>query len=159
MTSTSAAEPAKRLRAAGLKVTKGRLAALDALGQFSHSSAEQLHGHLAAAGVPLTPQAVYLMLQVLTEHGVLRRIEPAGSAARYELRVGDNHHHLVCERCSRIVDVDCDSDVVPCLLPSAGHGFTVREAEVTFWGVCPDCARLSRVAVAAQHEPSGEGAR
>lgn len=152
MTSAPAAA-AERLRAAGLKVTKGRLAALETLERHSHSTAEQLHSQLAGGGVPLTLQAVYLLLQVLTEHGVLRRIEPAGSAARYELRVGDNHHHLVCEQCSRIVDVDCDSDVVPCLLPSASHGFTVRVAEVTFWGVCPDCA-----ARAAQPAPRSEGA-
>jgi Fur family ferric uptake transcriptional regulator len=132
--------PDLRLRAAGLKVTRGRVAALEALRGEPHVTAERLHARLADAGVPMTLQAVYLALQVLTDHGVVRRIEPAGSPARYEVRVGDNHHHLVCERCSRIVDVDCDSDVVPCLLPAHTHGFRVREAEVTFWGVCPECA-------------------
>ncbi|MBW4042658.1 MAG: transcriptional repressor [Acidobacteria bacterium] len=133
-------DPTALLRAAGLKVTRGRVAALVALGEHSHSSAEQLHTHIAAGGVPMTLQAVYLSLQVLTEHGVLRRIEPAGSAARYELRVGDNHHHLVCTGCSRVVDVDCMVGEAPCLLPADAHGFSVQETELTFWGVCPDCA-------------------
>jgi Fur family ferric uptake transcriptional regulator len=133
--------PAERLRAAGLKVTKGRLAALAALGEHSHSTAEQLHARVAAEGVPMTLQAVYLSLQVLTDHGVLRRIEPAGSAARYEVRVGDNHHHLVCTRCSRVVDVDCATQEAPCLLPADTHGFSVATAEITFWGVCPDCVK------------------
>jgi Fur family ferric uptake transcriptional regulator len=131
------------LRGAGLKVTKGRLAALAALGEHSHSTAEQLHGRIAAAGVPMTLQAVYLSLQVLTDHGVLRRIEPAGSAARYEVRVGDNHHHLVCTRCSRVVDVDCVTEEAPCLLPADTHGFSVATAEITFWGLCPACAASS----------------
>jgi Fe2+ or Zn2+ uptake regulation protein len=133
-------EPAERLRAAGLKVTKGRVAALAALGEHSHATAEQLHGRIAAEGVSMTLQAVYLSLQVLTDHGVLRRIEPAGSAARYEVRVGDNHHHLVCTRCSRVVDVDCATEEAPCLRPADTHGFSVATAEITFWGVCPSCA-------------------
>jgi Fur family ferric uptake transcriptional regulator len=132
-------EPAERLRAAGLKVTKGRVAALAALEEHSHATAEQLHARIASSGVPLTLQAVYLSLQVLTDHGVLRRIEPAGSAARYEVRVGDNHHHLVCTRCSRVVDVDCVTGEAPCLRPADTHGFSVTTAEITFWGVCPDC--------------------
>lgn len=133
-------EPAARLRAAGLKITKGRVAAVTALEAYSHSTAEQLHRRLRADGVPMTLQAVYLALQVLTDHGVLRRIEPAGSPARYEVRVGDNHHHLVCTRCDRVVDVDCAIGRAPCLLPVDAHGFSVTTAEITFWGVCPDCA-------------------
>ncbi|HEY8308220.1 MAG TPA: Fur family transcriptional regulator, partial [Lapillicoccus sp.] len=129
-----------RLRAVGLKVTKGRVAALEALQEHSHSSAEELRRLLASEGVRMTLQAVYLSLQVLTDHGLLRRIEPAGSAARYEPRVGDNHHHLVCTRCSRIVDVDCATEQAPCLRPADTHGFSVATAEITFWGVCPDCA-------------------
>src|SRR3954468_23498260 len=135
--------PAERLRAAGLKVTKGRTAALEALAAHSHATAEQLHRHVTAAGVPMTLQAVYLSLQVLTDHGVLRRIEPAGSPARYELRVGDNHHHLVCTRCARVVDVDCVPGEAPCLLPTDAHGFSVTQAEITFWGLCPGCAARS----------------
>jgi len=132
--------PAERLRAAGLKVTKGRVAAIASLEEHSHSTAEQLHGRLADGGVPITLQAVYLSLQVLTDHGLLRRIEPAGSAARYELRVGDNHHHLVCTSCARVVDVDCADESAPCLVPADTHGFSVAQAEITFWGVCPTCA-------------------
>ncbi|GAA4734427.1 fur family transcriptional regulator FurA3 [Amnibacterium soli] len=133
-------QPAERLRAAGLKVTRGRTAALEALAVQPHATAEQLRAGVAASGVPMTLQAVYLALQVLTDHGVLRRIEPAGSAARYELRVGDNHHHLVCTACARVVDVDCVSEEAPCLLPGDTHGFSVAQAEVTFWGLCPGCA-------------------
>jgi Fe2+ or Zn2+ uptake regulation protein len=133
--------PAERLRAAGLKVTKGRVAALAVLEEHSHSTAEQLHGRLTDDGVPMTLQAVYLSLQVLTDHGLLRRIEPAGSASRYELRVGDNHHHLVCTSCARVVDVDCADESAPCLRPADTHGFSVAEAEITFWGVCPACAQ------------------
>ena len=133
-------QPAERLRAAGLKVTRGRTAALEALRIESHATAEQLHRRITAAGVPLTPQAVYLALQVLTDHGVLRRIEPAGSPARYELRVGDNHHHLVCTRCGRVADVDCLTGEAPCLHLPDTHGFSVTSAEITFWGLCPGCA-------------------
>jgi Fe2+ or Zn2+ uptake regulation protein len=140
MTDLRTAAPEALLRAAGLKVTKGRVAALTALEEHSHSTAEQLHGRIAANGVPITLQGVYLALQVLTDHGVLRRIQPAGSPARYELRVGDNHHHLVCTRCARVVDVDCEVGEAPCLVPADRHGFSVREAEITFWGVCPECA-------------------
>src|SRR5213080_2852079 len=122
MTSEPLLEPAERLRAAGLKVTKGRTAALEALAAHSHATAEQLHRHVSEAGVEMTLQAVYLSLQVLTDHGVLRRIEPAGSAARYELRVGDNHHHLVCTGCARVVDVDCETGEAPCLVPVDTHG-------------------------------------
>jgi Fe2+ or Zn2+ uptake regulation protein len=136
-------EPAERLRAAGLKVTKGRSAALQALDAEPHATAEQLHRRVADAGVPMTLQAVYLSLQVLTDHGVLRRIEPAGSPARYEVRVGDNHHHLVCTSCDRVVDVDCVVGEAPCLTPGETHGFSVTTAEVTFWGVCPECAALT----------------
>lgn len=140
MTDARLLAPEARLRAAGLKVTKGRTAALAALAQHSHSTAEQLHAHLAATDAAMTLQAVYLSLQVLTDRGVLRRIEPAGSPARYEVRVGDNHHHLVCTRCARVVDVDCETGEAPCLLPAQADGFSVHEAEITFWGVCPDCA-------------------
>ena len=140
MTDASAA----LLRTAGLKVTKGRTAALAALEEHSHSTAEQLHAHIAARGVPMTLQAVYLSLQVLTDARLLRRIEPAGSAARYEVRVGDNHHHLVCTRCARVVDVDCATEEAPCLRPADTHGFSVATAEITFWGVCPACAAEAR---------------
>lgn len=146
-------EPSQRLRAAGLKVTKGRVAALEVLETNSHSTADQLHDRIGERGVPMTLAAVYLSLQVLTDRGVVRRIEPAGGPARYELRVGDNHHHLVCTRCSAVVDVDCATGEAPCLRPAETHGFSVATAEITFWGVCPDCA-----ARAAEQPPREEGA-
>lgn len=132
--------PAARLRAAGLKVTRGRTAALAALDAEPHATAEALQRRIVGSGVPMTLQAVYLALQVLTEAGLLRRIEPAGSAARYEPRVGDDHHHLVCSSCSRVVDVDCAPGAAPCSEPADTHGFSVVRTEITYWGVCPDCA-------------------
>jgi Fe2+ or Zn2+ uptake regulation protein len=132
--------PAERLRSAGLRVTAGRVAALAALTEHSHATTEQLHRRIAESGTTMTLQAVYLALQVLTDARLLRRIEPAGSPARYEVRVGDNHHHLVCVRCDRIVDIDCVVGEAPCLLPGQDHGFSVQQAEITFWGVCPGCA-------------------
>ena len=88
----------------------------------------------------ISRQAVYDALATLTERGVLRRIQPAGSSARYEDRVGDNHHHLICRACNRMVDVDCAVGEMPCLTPSDDAGFAIDEAEVTFWGLCPSCA-------------------
>ena len=145
--------PETTLRAAGLKVTKGRAAALAVLQQHPHSTADQLHERLSLVGAAMTLQAVYLSLQVLTDRGVLRRIEPAGGPARYEVRVDDDHHHLVCTACSAVVDVDCASGEAPCLHPVETHGFSVATAEITFWGVCPDCA-----ARAAARPPREEGA-
>ncbi|HEX5740482.1 MAG TPA: transcriptional repressor, partial [Pilimelia sp.] len=89
--------------------------------------------------VPISKQAVYDVLSALEQAGLVRRIEPAGSPARYETRVRDNHHHLVCRRCDAVVDVDCAVGAAPCLTPSAAAGFVVDEAEVVFWGVCPAC--------------------
>ena len=86
-----------------------------------------------------SPQAVYLVLNDLTRAGLIRKFEPAGSAALYERRIGDNHHHLICESCGKVQDVDCAVGAAPCLTPSGGEGFRVREAEVTFWGLCSEC--------------------
>ena len=132
-----------RLRAAGLRVTTPRVTVLDVL--------EDAHGdtHLAAADVvdrvrvrvgTVSTQAVYDVLDALTRAGLARRIEPAGHPARFEARVGDNHHHLVCRRCGSTTDVDCVVGAAPCLTPSDAAGFVVDEAEVTFWGLCPACA-------------------
>ena len=130
------------LRAAGLRVTQPRLAVLDAVHAHPHLDTEAL---IAAARTRLdavSHQAVYDVLRVLTETGLLRRIQPQGSVARYEARVGDNHHHLVCRSCGVIVDVDCATGEAPCLTPSADAppGFVVDEAEVVFWGRCSSCA-------------------
>lgn len=129
----------EELRAAELRVTSGRLAVLGALESAPHSTADKVF-ELISTGLPGTsPQAVYTMLGDLTRAGLIRRFEPAGSAALYERRTGDNHHHLVCESCGAVKDVDCAVGRAPCLTPVDGAGFLVREAEVTYWGVCPAC--------------------
>jgi Fur family transcriptional regulator, stress-responsive regulator len=134
---------ADRLRSRGLRVTSPRRVLLGVLDEARHD-----HQHLTAAQLAerarvelgaLSLQAVYDVLQVLVESGLARRIEPAGHAALYEGRVGDNHHHLACRACGRIVDVDCAVGPAPCLTPSSVDGFAVDEAEVVFWGLCADC--------------------
>ncbi|MBV9594166.1 MAG: transcriptional repressor [Actinobacteria bacterium] len=128
------------LRAAGLRVTQPRLAVLAAVRDHSHADTETIIA-LARAGLPdVSHQTVYDGLRVLTDAGLVRKIQPAGSVARYEGRVGDNHHHLVCRECGMIVDVDCATGETPCLSAADEHGFTVEEAEVVYWGRCPDCA-------------------
>lgn len=129
----------ERLRAAGLRVTGPRLAVLDALEGLPHAPADVVFARVAL-GLPGTSlQAVYGVLAALTGAGLVRRIEPAGSAALYELRTGDNHHHVVCSVCGSVADVDCVVGHAPCLTPSNDSGFTVQTAEVTFWGLCPAC--------------------
>lgn len=130
---------ARELRDAGLRVTGGRLALLEALETMPHSDAESLLGTLKAANPRLSVQSVHNMLHDLSDAGLLRRIEPAGSSSRYERRTGDNHHHLVCTSCGAIVDVDCVHGQAPCLTPSDAAGYTVMSAEVTFWGLCTSC--------------------
>ena len=127
------------LRTAGLRVTAGRVALLSALESAPHSDAVALHRRLVAADATTSIQSVHNVLSDLTAAGLLRRIEPANSAARYELRVGDNHHHIVCTSCGAVADVDCVVGHAPCLTPSATAGFAVSTAEVTFWGVCAAC--------------------
>lgn len=134
MTSTAETE----LRAAGLRVTTGRIALLEALDRLPHSDAAGLHRLLAHDGTSL--QSVHNILGDLTDVGIIRRIEPAGSPARYERRAHDNHHHIVCTGCGAIADVDCVAGAAPCLHPANAAGFTVTTAEVTFWGLCPACA-------------------
>jgi Fe2+ or Zn2+ uptake regulation protein len=131
------------LRAAGMRVTAPRVAVLSELRAGQHLTADQ-----AALGVrdrvgPISTQAVYDVLGALTRAGLLRRIEPAGSATRYETRVGDNHHHVVCRGCGAIADVDCIVGEPPCLSPPDAGGFVVDEAEITFWGMCPACQALA----------------
>lgn len=128
-----------QLRAAGLRVTSGRLAVLEQLELSPHSNAESLHRALSAADVATSVQSVHNVLADLTAAGLVRRIEPAGSAALYERRVADNHHHLVCSSCGAIADVDCVTGHAPCLIPSNTAGYAVASAEITFWGVCPAC--------------------
>jgi Fe2+ or Zn2+ uptake regulation protein len=128
------------LRKAGLRVTAPRLAVLTAvLGEGQHRDAETIAGVARKRLGTLSTQAVYDNLHILEEAGLLRRIQPSGHPARYEARVGDNHHHIVCRQCGRTADVDCAVGSAPCLEPSAAHGFVVQEAEVIFWGLCPQC--------------------
>ena len=135
----TAGDPTGALRAAGLRVTGPRVAVYQALHGRPHTQADALLAPARARAGALSRQAVYDVLAVLVDAGLVRRIEPAGSAARYELRVGDNHHHLVCRRCGTTVDVDCTVGVAACLEPSDAAGFAVDEAEVVFWGLCPTC--------------------
>lgn len=127
------------LRAAHLRVTRPRLAVLDAVAAYPHSDTDTLIQAVRTTAGTVSHQAVYDVLRVLVDAGLVRRIEPPGSPARYEMRVGDNHHHLVCRRCGVIVDVDCAVGYRPCLTASDNHGFAIDEAEVVYWGVCPDC--------------------
>jgi Fur family transcriptional regulator, stress-responsive regulator len=127
------------LRDAGLRVTSGRLALLAALEERPHSDAETLHGMLVAQAVPTSIQSVHNMLAALAASGLLRRIERAGSSARFDLRASDNHHHLICTSCGDMVDVDCVSGSAPCLHPADAAGFTIEAADVTFWGLCASC--------------------
>lgn len=129
-----------QLRAVSLRVTRPRLAVLAALRDHPHVDTETVIA-LARAEQPIVShQTVYDVLQALTDAGLVRRIQPAGTIARYESRVGDNHHHVVCRSCGVIADVDCAVGHAPCLTASDDHGFVVDEAEVVYWGACPDCA-------------------
>jgi Fur family transcriptional regulator, stress-responsive regulator len=128
------------LRRHGLQVTAQRLAVLRAVSDGPHGTAEDICNAVRAEIGAISRQAVYDALAVLTDKGVLRRIQPAGSPARYEDRVGGNHHHLICRSCSRMVDVDCAVGDTPCLTAADDSGYDVDEAEVIYWGRCPDCA-------------------
>jgi Fur family transcriptional regulator, stress-responsive regulator len=131
------------LRAHGLRVTRPRLAVLDVLGQGGHLEVEEITRQVRLRLDSVSIQAVYDVLGALARAGLARRIEPAGSAARYEARTGDNHHHIVCRGCGSVTDVDCAIGSAPCLDPAQTHGFAVDEAEVTYWGLCPSCQRLA----------------
>jgi Fur family ferric uptake transcriptional regulator len=128
------------LREARLRVTRPRLAVLAAVQDHPDADTEHLIGVARADLGELSHQAVYDVLQVLTTAGLVRRIQPAGSVARYESRVADNHHHVVCRSCGTIADVDCAVGHTPCLTASDDNGFTIDEAEVVYWGLCADCA-------------------
>ncbi|MQY31523.1 Fur family transcriptional regulator [Nocardia aurantia] len=132
-------DPRERLRAVGLRVTAPRVAVLDAVVTQPHSDADQVAARVREALGTVSTQAIYDVLHACVNAGLLRRIEPAGSAALYEARIGDNHHHLVCRSCGTVADVDCAVGHAPCLDPSDAHGFAVDEAEVVYWGLCPNC--------------------
>ncbi len=131
------------LRDADLRVTRPRVAVLTAVYVHPHADTDSLITEVRTALGEVSHQAVYDILRALTVAGLLRRIEPAGSVARYESRVGDNHHHVVCRSCGALEDVDCTVGFAPCLTASDHHGFTIDEADVIYWGICPDCSTTS----------------
>ena len=131
------------LREAALRVTRPRLAVLSAVHANPHADTDSIIGAVRADLGEVSHQAVYDVLRALTAAGLVRRIQPAGSLARYESRVGDNHHHVVCRSCGAIADVDCAVGAAPCLTAENDHGFAIDEAEVIYWGTCPDCATTS----------------
>ncbi len=134
-----------RLRVRGLRVTSPRLAVLAVLEELSgHPDAESIGAAARRRLGAVSNQAVYDILAAFTEHGLVRRIQPAGGAARFEARVGDNHHHLVCRICGRMVDIDCAAGKPLCVQPSDTTGFEIDEAEITFWGRCPDCQHTTK---------------
>ena len=128
-----------QLRAVSLRVTRPRLAVLSALRDHPHADTDGVLALVRADHPTVSHQAVYDVLRALTDTGLVRRIQPAGATARYELRVRDNHHHAVCRTCGAIADVDCAAGLAPCLTASDDHGFVIDEAEVVYWGTCPEC--------------------
>ncbi len=139
MTTPASTAPADLLRSHGLQVTAQRLAVLGAVVNSPHGTAEDVAEVVRAEIGTISRQAVYDALGVLADNGLIRRIQPAGSAARFEDRVGDNHHHLICRECGTVVDVDCAVGDRPCLTAATDAGFEVDEAEVIYWGRCPSC--------------------
>lgn len=127
------------LREAGLRVTRPRVAVLEAVRDNPHADSATLAETVHDALPSVSRQAIFDCLNTFTETGLVRRIRPSGSPARYELRRGDNHHHLVCRSCGTVVDVECAVGAAPCLEASDDHGFAIDEAEVIYWGFCPDC--------------------
>jgi Fur family ferric uptake transcriptional regulator len=129
-----------QLRSVSLRVTRPRLAVLATLRDHPHVDTDTVISLVRAELPAVSHQAVYDVLRALTGAGLVRRIQPAGANARYEVRVGDNHHHVVCRSCGAIADVECAVGHTPCLTASEDHGFVIDEAEVVYWGRCPDCA-------------------
>lgn len=149
------------LRERGIPVTAQRLAVMDAVAANKHATADLITTASSAALGSISRQSVYDTLDLLIAEGLVRRIQPVGSPARYEDRVGDNHHHVVCRICGALADVDCAVGHAPCLTASDNHGFEVDEAEVVYWGRCPECSESNREATPL-HPPlrrTNEGAR
>lgn len=140
---------AAALKAAGLQVTVQRLAVYKAVKALPHAGADEISQAVRLELGVISRQAVYDALNVMAEHGILRRIQLAGSVARYEHRV-DNHHHLACSKCGDVIDIDCAVGDSPCLIPDNSHGFRIDEAEVTYWGVCPICQKLEEKAISSK---------
>jgi len=131
------------IRGSGLRVTPPRMAVLSAVYEHPHADTNSVFGVVREGLGEVSHQTVYNALSALTAAGLVRHIQPPGSAARYESRVGDNHHHIVCRSCGAIADVDCAVGEAPCLTPSDDHGYAIDEAEVTYRGLCPGCATAS----------------
>lgn len=127
------------LREHGIQVTAQRIAVLKAVATHAHATADEIAEAAREQLGSISRQGVYDALNTFAEKGLIRRIQPAGSPARYEDRVGDNHHHLVCRSCGAMVDVDCAGGAKPCLTAAEEHGYIIDEAEVVYWGICPDC--------------------
>ncbi|MEU6511348.1 Fur family transcriptional regulator [Streptomyces sp. NPDC046942] len=140
MTASPTPTTAEELRGAGLRVTAARVALLETVRDGDHLGVEAIASGVRARVGHISLQAVYEALHALTAAGLVRRIEPAGHPARFEGRVGDNHHHIVCRSCGAVVDVDCAVGDAPCLTASDDRGFAIDEAEVVYWGMCPDCS-------------------
>ena len=147
---------ADSIRGAGLKVTAPRLAVMRALAEAPHSSADRVFAAVRVELPGTSLQAVYGVLTAFVISGLVRKLEPAGSSALFERRVGDNHHHVVCTRCGAVHDVDCAVGAAPCLVPTDNAGFTVHAAEVTYWGLCPDC-QVALASEAASESESESG--
>ena len=141
-----ATDPADILRQRGIQVTAQRLAVLRAVSSHPHVTADAVADAVRAEIGAISLQSVYDALGVLVAEGLLRRIQPSGSPARFEDRVGDNHHHLICRNCGRVVDVDCAAGPAPCLTAADDRGYEIDEAEVAYWGRCPDCVAQSQAA-------------
>lgn len=139
-TSQQPAGISEALRAAGLQVTAQRLAVYRAIESRPHAIADDIWQAVKQELGVISRQAVYDALNAMSEHGIIRRIQPAGSAARYEHRV-DNHHHLACRQCANVIDIDCAIGEAPCLIAEHDHGYVIDEAEVTYWGICPECQK------------------
>jgi Fe2+ or Zn2+ uptake regulation protein len=135
----------RMLRGASLRVTRPRVAVMAAVHEYPHADTSSIIDHVREDLGEVSHQAVYDVLQALTGAGLVRRIHPPDSVARYESRVGDNHHHLVCRVCGAIADVDCAVGAAPCLTAAHDHGYAIDEAEVVYWGVCPECSTASSV--------------
>jgi len=134
------ADVENELRSAALRVTRPRVGVLTAVHEHPHADTDSIIGVVRQNLPEVSHQAVYDVLRALTTAGLVRRLQPSGSVARYEARVGDNHHHVVCRSCGSIADVDCAVAETPCLTASDNHGFSIDEAEVTYWGLCPACS-------------------
>jgi Fe2+ or Zn2+ uptake regulation protein len=140
MTASQAPATAEELRGAGLRVTPVRVALLETVRNGDHLGVDAIAAGVRGRVGHVSLQAVYDALHALTTAGLIRRLEPAGSQPRFEGRVGDNHHHVVCRSCGAVADVDCAVGEAPCLTPSDDHGYAIGEAEVVYWGLCPSCS-------------------